>query len=152
MTMCMRTSDLYESVKEDISSAGYSDEIVEYIFSRIENLGEDLLLSIHKCFTAIRLSEVTATFTDRYICIILGKKYYFDISKTSEVSDMKMLYFKNTLVIYSMSTFLVVHNEVVHNIMGVWVSVNKDVAQRNLLLSDNAETETWMGGMCYRFR
>lgn len=148
----MRTYDLYESVKEDISSAGYSDEIVEHIFSRIERLGEDLLLSIHKCFTAIRLDEVTATFTDRYICIILGRKYYFDISKTSEVSDMKMLYFKNTLVIYSMSTFLVVHNEVVHNIMGVWVSVNKDVAQRNLLLSDNAETETWMGGMCYRFR
>lgn len=148
----MRTSDLYESVKEDISSAGYSDEIVEYVFSRIENLGEDLLLDIHKCFTAIRLAEVTATFTDRYICIILGKKYYFDISKTSEVQDMKMLYFKNTLVIYSMSTFLVVHNEVVHNIMGVWVYVNKDVAQRNLLLSDNAEIETWMGGMCYRFR
>lgn len=148
----MRTSDLYESVKEDISSAGYSDGIVEHIFSRIEMLWEDLLLGIHKCFTAIRLAEVTATFTDRYICIILGKKYYFDISKTSEVQDMKMLYFKNTLVIYSMSTFLVVHNEVVHNIMGVWVSVNKDVAQRNLLLSDNAETETWMGGMCYRFR
>lgn len=148
----MRTSNLYEMVKNDIYSAGYSDESVEYIFSRLEKLGEDLLLSIHKCFTAVRLVEVTATFTDRYICIILGKKYYFDISKTSEVQDMKMLYFKNTLVIYSMSTFLVVHNEVVHNIMGVWVSVNKDVAQRNLLLSDNAETETWMGGMCYRFR
>lgn len=150
--MCMRTSNLYEMVKNDIYSAGYSDESVEYIFSRLEKLGEDLLLSIHKCFTAVRLAEVTATFTDRYICIILGKKYYFDISKTSEVPDMKMLYFRNTLVIYSMSTFLVVHNEVVHNIMGVWVSVNKDVAQRNLLLSDNAETETWMGGMCYRFR
>lgn len=148
----MRTSDLYESVKKDISSAGYSDEIVEHIFSRIERLGEDLLLSIHKCFTAIRLSEVTATFTDRYICIILGKKYYFDISKTSEVPDMKMLYFKNTLVIYSMSTFLVVHNEVVHNIMGVWVSDNKDVAQRHLLLSNNAKTRTWMGIMCYKFR
>ena len=149
----MRTSDLYESVRVDISSAGYSDEIVEHIFSRIEMLGEDLLLSIHKCFTAIRLAEVTATFTDRYICITLGNKmYYFGISEISELQDMKMLYFKNTLVIYSMSTFLVVHNEVVHNIMGVWVSVNKDVAQRNLLLSDNAETETWMGGMCYRFR
>lgn len=149
----MRTSSLYEMVKSDISSAGYSDESVEYIFSRLEKLGEDLLLSIHKCFTTVRLAEVTATFTDRYICITLcNKMYYFGISEISGVQDIKMLYFKNTLVICGMSTFLVVHNEVVHNIMGVWVSVNKDVAQRHLLLSNNAETETWMGSMCYRFR